>query len=504
VATLAIAASLAARPQTAFAHPIGNFTINRYARLEVYRDRLRIVYVIDMAELPTIDILRSIDTNGDGDETEGEVAAFGARAASTYQQALAITANGQSFAPALVASAAQLLVGQAGLYVTRIMAVYDAPFPAAEPGTNETIRFEDRNLLNSQGWKEIVVRGSPGAEISVDTRLTIEHSDALRSYPSETLQANPDVSEASFGWVAGSGSEAQPATLEAAELLGPTPQQVTSETTPAPNVSRPDSGVTGVFSKLLERDRSLGFVVLSLVIACAFGAQHALGPGHGKTMVAAYLVGSNGTPKQAVVLGLTVTATHTSTVYLLGIVTLVAASHFAPETVFFWMSVASGALVVLFGGTLFVGRLMALREAHGPEHRHGLFSRPHTHRPEEHQLVEGKRNAKAGRATWRSVVSLGVLGGLLPCPSAVVVMVAAVSQGEVALGMLLIVAFSVGLATVLTAIGLSLVLGRKVPGRHIRFLHWPPVARVVAVMPVVSALVVMLVGLGITYQALAA
>jgi len=100
------------------------------------------------------------------------------------------------------------------------------------------------------------------------------------------------------------------------------------------------------------------------------------------------------------------------------------------------------------------------------------------------------------------LLSLGVIGGLLPCPSAVVVMVAAISQGQVLLGMLLIVAFSLGLAGVLTAIGISLVFGKRIPERQRRFVERPAFQKLVRAMPVFSALVVMLVGIGITYQAL--
>jgi ABC-type nickel/cobalt efflux system permease component RcnA len=264
-----------------------------------------------------------------------------------------------------------------------------------------------------------------------------------------------------------------------------------------------------VVEHLLDHDRSALFILLSLAIAFAFGAQHALGPGHGKTMVAAYLVGSRGTPRQAAVLGATVTATHTSTVYLLGLVTLVAAEFVAPETVYLWMGVISGALVVAFGATLFATRLKGAIGrtpwAVGAAHRHGVFGRPHAHDPEHphnHDVSDHSHEKhNHGGVRTQSLLSLGVLGGLLPCPSAVVVMVAAISQGEVLLGMLLIVAFSLGLAGVLTAIGLSLVLGGRLGGRHRALFERRAVRTLVRAMPVASALVVMLVGAGITYQA---
>jgi ABC-type nickel/cobalt efflux system permease component RcnA len=196
-------------------------------------------------------------------------------------------------------------------------------------------------------------------------------------------------------------------------------------------------------------------------------------------------------------------------VYLLGLVTLVAAEFIAPATVYLWMGVISGALVVGFGAALFVARAWSAI-GHRPSavagtHRHGIFGRVHSHGPQEelHDHDGHEHPHPTGdepRVGMRSLLSLGVLGGLLPCPSAVVVMVAAISQGQVLLGMALIVAFSLGLAVVLTAIGMSLVLGKRL-GAGRRVFQRRSVQRLLAVMPVLSALVVMLVGVGITYQA---
>jgi ABC-type nickel/cobalt efflux system permease component RcnA len=481
-------------PHRALAHPLGNFTLNRYARIEVFRDRLQVHYVVDMAEIPTFQAMDAIDSDRDGTASLAELDTYGKRLAETYRKSFTLKLDGRTLEPAPLETSVQLLPGQGGLNVTRIVILYGAPVPSLEDGKSVSISWDDRNLLGSQGWKEVVVRASEGAQITVDPKLTVDQSDALLHYPAETLKSAPDVSQVAFTWVEGTGSAAPPTANLQVGTAG-----------------RDSSGVSGIFEKLLHHNQSLGFIALSLLIAFAFGAQHAFGPGHGKTMVAAYLVGSKGTPKQAVILGLTVTATHTSTVYLLGIVTLVAAAYVTPETLYLWMGLASGALVVIFGATLFIARLWGLRRraAASGAHRHGLFGRAHTHEPahaphpvEAHMREHDRPHAGADvRVTWRSLLSLGVIGGLLPCPSAVVVMVAAISQGQVALGMLLIVAFSLGLAGVLTGIGVSLVLGRRIPERHRRLLERPLATRLVATMPVLSALVVMLVGVGITYQA---
>jgi ABC-type nickel/cobalt efflux system permease component RcnA len=494
IGMLVLAPSAAHR---AFAHPLGNFTTNRYVRIEVYRDRALVNYVVDMAEIPTFQTLDSIDANGDGTSSPEELAAYAQEMANTYPQKFALQVDGQPLKSTPIDSRAQLLPGQGGLDTLRFVAVYDVPFGAAHTGAQVAVAFQDENFTASQGWKEIVVQPSDGAIVNVDPALTVDRSDALLHYPAETLKSAPQTTSVQFTWTAGTGSTAP----EAPNL------QVAA-------AGRGASGFAAIFNRLSDGHVSIGFLLLSLLIAFAFGAQHALGPGHGKTMVAAYLVGSRGTPKHAVVLGLTVTATHTSTVYLLGFVTLVAAAWLSPESVYLWTGVAAGVMVMTFGLVLFAQRAISYRRGQAPSgvHRHGIFGKAHTHEPHEHHHEEEAHEEgthahphpheePAGRVTWRSLLSLGVLGGLLPCPSAVVVMVAAISQGQVLLGMLLIVAFSLGLAGVLIAVGCSLVLGRKLPARQKRLFEHPLARRAIAVMPVVSAVIVTVVGLGLTYQA---
>jgi len=489
VVSLAFAPTLA---QHALAHPLGNFTTNRYARIEVYQDRLQLHYVVDMAEIPAFQAMPEIDSDGDGAASEPELAAYARRRAGELPRNFELTAAGKRLSHALLQSTAQLLPGQGGLQVLRLVAVYDVPITGVESGSNVPIAFTDTNFGETQGWKEVVVRGSAGATLSGAEAFAADQSNALLDYPAESLRSAPNVSEASFSWVAGTGS---PAPLAANVQLA--------------EAGRVSGGFAAVFEDLSDGNVSFGFLLLSLLIAFAFGAQHALGPGHGKSMVAAYLVGSRGTPKHAVALGLTVTATHTSTVYLLGVVTLLASAWLTPEKVYLWMGVAAGLMVVAFGLGLFVQRLLQYRREGRTQgmHRHGLLGKAHshpaTHHPDghDHAHSSGHAHDHDSRVTWRSLLSLGVLGGLLPCPSAVVVMVAAISQGQVLLGMLLIVAFSLGLAGVLMAIGVGLVLGRRTPGRARRLFERPLAARAVAVMPVLSAVVVTVVGLGLTYQA---
>jgi ABC-type nickel/cobalt efflux system permease component RcnA len=231
-------------------------------------------------------------------------------------------------------------------------------------------------------------------------------------------------------------------------------------------------------------------MLMSLAVAMVLGALHALSPGHGKTVVAAYLVGARGTARHALFLGAIVTATHTVGVYALGLVTLALSQYVLPEQLYPVLQVASGLLVVGMGAALLLSRLQGTRHAHphgGATHSHG--GRSHGHPP----------GATVGpTASWRGLLALGVSGGLLPCPSALVVLLTAIALHRVAFGLLLIVAFSMGLAVVLVGIGLLLVYARAFFIQRVRFgeglaARWLPVA---------SALAIMAMGLAITLQAL--
>ncbi len=229
---------------------------------------------------------------------------------------------------------------------------------------------------------------------------------------------------------------------------------------------------------------------------------------------------------------MTVTVTHVSMVYLLGFVTIAASAFLVPERVYFVLSLASGASVIAMGLGLFISRARRLRAHAAPaqtEHRHGLFGATHSHVPaatvdthehvaretHEHTHAHGHEHPhphphespatrEGDRVSRRSLLTLGVLGGLLPCPSALIVMLAAISLGQVVWGMLLIVAFSLGLAFVLTAIGVALVVGA-------RLSHLVPGAlrggsgrlgRIASALPAASALGIAAAGALIVYQAM--
>jgi ABC-type nickel/cobalt efflux system permease component RcnA len=244
-----------------------------------------------------------------------------------------------------------------------------------------------------------------------------------------------------------------------------------------------------------------GVIAAALLLAAVLGAGHALEPGHGKTLVAAYLVGQRGTVAQAALLGLTVTFTHTFSVFLLGVVVLFLSRHVVPERLFPWLGFASGALIAVVGLSMLRARLRELYggAAHPHHHPHAHFhdhptgdahGHPHAHGP-------GHSHAPPAGARLREILALGVSGGLVPCPAGLVVLLAAVASGRTAFGLTLIVAFSIGLGAVLVGIAVLFVTARRLLDRLPLGGSW------VTRLGVASAVVVTAFGVVIAYRAIA-
>jgi len=316
----------------------------------------------------------------------------------------------------------------------------------------------------------------------------------LRSYPQDVLESPLNRTEATFRVRKGDGTLVAPRS-EGGEL----------------STTRDSSGV-GLATVFEDAAAGKGVLLFLLGAAFGWGALHALSPGHGKAMVAAYLAGTRGTARHAVALGLIVTVTHTIGVFALGLVALSLQQFVLPEDIYPWLTLISGLLVVVIGATVLRSRVRWARqrsEAQGHEHVD-----PHSHagdhsHEQSHAPARGTRHRHGAHShaggqhhhhmpdelTWRGVLGMGTAAGLIPCPSALVVLLAAVSQNELTLGLLLIVAFSVGLAGTLTALGLSVVYAKRLMPR----LSFG--GRVAAALPAASAVVIVIVGLALTARA---
>jgi ABC-type nickel/cobalt efflux system permease component RcnA len=317
----------------------------------------------------------------------------------------------------------------------------------------------------------------------------------LTSYPDDLLKSPPNKGSAAFSFRAG-------------EMLGVPADLAANDAQPRETANK----TLGRFASLVSRNNlTPGFVALALLLAAGWGAMHALGPGHGKTVVAAYLVGERGTGRHALLLGLVVTATHTVSVFALGALAIFASSLLKADDVYFYLSLGSGLLVLLLGGGLLVTRMRSLRgqrhrgnlhhesRQHGHDHGHEDHDHEHVH---EHDHGHSHVPQAPG---WRGIVALGISGGLVPCPTALVVMLGAVALDRAVYGMVLVTAFSFGLAGVLTSIGLLLVYGRRLvsgPASRLGILRSSPVMRLQAVTPVLSAMGILCAGLLLTGQAM--
>jgi nickel/cobalt exporter len=412
----------------AYAHPLGNFTINRFSRVEVAGDRVYVRYVLDLAEIPTFQARqRGFDPT-----------AYARRIAGGIE--LRARARRARLVP--VARAVAFPAGAGGLRTTRFEVILRGP--SIDGPTR--IEYRDTNYADRIGWREIVVGAGTRSE-----------SDELRAYPKDLLQSPLDVT--TIGATLSPTSEPPPTLTRGAELQAP--DRVA------------DSG----FAKLIGRGRLSPLVILgSLALALFWGAAHALSPGHGKTIVTAYLVGQRGTPAHAALLGLIVTATHTVGVFSLGLVTLALSQFVVPDQLYPWLNLAAGLLVVGIGASV-----LAARWRHARAHTHG-----HEHHHDHHHAAPG----------FRSLLAVGVSGGLLQCPSALVVLLAAISLHRVAFGLLLIVAFSAGLALAITGVGLAAVLAKRA------FARTSFDGGVLRLLPSISAAVILLAGIVMTAHAL--
>lgn len=452
-------------PMLAAAHPLGNFTINRWAGIEVGARTVVVDYAVDMAELPAFTELRRADRDGDGRLAEPERDAYLATVVAEIARGLALAIDGRAVPLAVDTRALEVGPGAGGMPTLRIDVRYTTPLAAGDGG----LELHDTNWQGRAGWREVVARPGRGMHLDASSVPATDASRMLRSYPDDLLTAPLALSDARLRFASGGA---------------PSGADAPARATPASGANRFGDRLTALVAD--------GTRAWALVIAMLLGAMHALSPGHGKTVVGAYLVGSRGTTRDALLLGLVVTATHTIGVYALGLVALTASHWFVPERLFPWLSALSGAIVVAIGASLTRTRVhaaFARPHAHGHDHHHHHHGHTHAH-------VDDHLSPSDEPVSSRRLIALGVSGGLLPCPSALVVMLGAVALGRVAFGLLLIVAFSLGLAAVLTAIGIAMVHAR-------RLLDALPIdGRVARLAPVASAVVISLAGLAILAEAL--
>ena len=458
----------------AAAHPLGNFSVNRYAGLTVSPDRIDALAVADVAELPTLQ---------DPPASCTEAA-----------DALIVTVNGIALRWTVAGSSLTFASGAGGLRTSRLECRLSAP---ATIGRSAAISVTNRFRDDRIGWRELVAAGS-GVRLSGSSLPTTSVSGELRNYPKDLLASPSDVRSARFTAAPGDGSAPVSGSVVAASGVRPL------------GLTGPLAGAERWLDNVVGGQRLTPLVgLLAVLLALVLGAAHAALPGHGKTVMAAYLAGSRGRTRDAVAVGATVTLTHTGGVLALGLV-LTTVAGVAGEAVLGWLGLVSGALVAAVGvGALgsAIRRRRLVRHRHEPGHGHTHEpGHRHTHEPghrHSHGLGHGHTHGPGqghdhGPGKW-GIAGIGIAGGLVPSPSALIVLLGAVALGRTVFGVLLVLAYGLGMAATLTAAGLLLVrLRNRLEGR-LRF-----VARWRALAPQATAALIILVGLGLAGRALSA
>jgi nickel/cobalt transporter (NicO) family protein len=436
LAVLGVAvAAMAAGAGTASAHPLGNFTINVAIAVTVVPGEARVRYVVDMAEIPTFQETRHIDADGDGYPSGSELFVWAEATGARVASLLEIEAGHRSVALTSVAAAAELRPGQGGLRTLRLEARLTGRIPR-----HGTISVRDDTYPDRVGWREVSAAGAEGLAVTGSSVPTVSPSGMLTSYPEGLLNTPLRVRAATFSY----GQGVQRPSAGSREQAGAGP------------------GTGGALTELVARtDLSAAVILVSLLAAAGIGALHALAPGHGKAITAAYMIGSGGRIRHAVGAGLAVAAMHTSTVLALGLGVVLAESAFPVEQVYPVLTAVAGATAVALGIGSLIGRVRH-RHDHNPHGDHSPFSR-------------------------RGLTALAVSGGLLPSPTAVLVMVAAVALDRAAFGVALVGAFGLGLAAALAtvavmAIQLNRTIVRRMP------------ARIVSALPVVGGTAIVIAG----------
>lgn len=454
----------------ASAHPLGNLSVNRYTGIVITPDRVVIDHVIDLAEIPTAQL---------GERVQ-DLPILARDECASAAAALVLTADGTAATIVADSATAKTRPGQGGLLVTRIECRMSA---GVDIDTDTLLELRDDSSAAQVGWREITAVGDRTTLTRADVPVR-SLSDRLSRYPDDLLSSPPDTRTASL--VVSPGGPAL-------------------HTTPA---GVPDSAPAGWLAELADNLLARGGLVaggLAVLVAILLGASHALAPGHGKTVMAFYLSRRDGNAlRSAVAVGASVTLAHTGTVLLFAaLVSLTAA--FVPARWYPWLALLTGILILWLGASLLRRALRTRTDdsaghGHGHGHGHGLghghghvhshghhhghhHEHGHSHSPHEHAHDHGGRHGDlltserpasvdiasppAPQRRWELGV-VGLVGGLVPSPSALLLMLGAVALGKAWFGALLVIAFGLGMAVTLAVVG---ILAHELVGRLERAAH---------------------------------
>jgi len=523
----------------ASAHPMGNFSVNHYSKITIESDRIRVDYFIDLAEIPTYQELQQANISPTAiDPNSTAVINYVAARGAELGHGLTLMVEGKPTPLRLVSSGVIFPPGAGGLPTMKMGFVYEAAY-SSTPGSLDrqhvSLQYADNNYPGHTGWKEIVAVASTGSLLNSSVPAT-DRSGKLSNYPTDLLTSPPQQLEASLvaklppipvrvSDMPTARPAADPSLTRAtawdhpAPPPGTAPKETIATVTPhALALREPSQATTAAsrvirlqanrqqtprsrFTELIQAEHlSAWFLFTAALIAIGLGGLHALEPGHGKTIVAAYLVGSKGTARHAVLLGIIVTASHTAGVFALGAITLYASRYIVPEQLYPWLGALSGMTIAGLGCYMLLRRLTGTATDHshvpGGSHGHWMFWK----RAADDETVRTPAQNTANRTQsvgLAQLFALGITGGIIPCPAALIVLLSAFALHRIGLGFFLIVAFSAGLAAVLIGFGMLAVYARRFV---IRVQIDGPLTK--RWLPAASAAFISLLGLILTIQAL--
>lgn len=586
------------------AHPLGNFTVSHLNVLEIRADRIVDRVVVDAAEIPTAQNRASVDADGDGEASETERTTYATSECAEFAASIDAALDDRSLVFSVVSSAFSYEPGQAGLETSRLECELESE-AAVDDGSTHTFEFSDNFRAGRVGWREIVARGVDVGIVDSPV-ATMSDTNGLRTYPEELLESPLDIRTVTLelgpdGTLVGAGDEA---------LVDDEQSDNAADARDSLVASRPGflggmvDGIQDTFDEMIgERDLTLGVGLAAIGLALVLGASHALLPGHGKTVMAAYIAGRQGSARDAVLVGVTVTATHTGGVLLLGL-GLTLSTALAGETVLGWLGVISGLLIAALGLALLVnaarkrettlfghghshgpgghthgpdghvhhapaaaavaertrarGTLVATPASHddgagghhhdhgdraghghgdraghghghhaghghgdhdlghgdhdhGHDHHDGHAHGEHAHDDHDHSHGghdhDGHVHGADQHVSRGGLIGMGVAGGLVPSPSALIVLLSAIALGRTWFGVILVIGYGAGMAIVLTLAGIALVRVRdryqerleNAEGRVATSLRrWGRLA------PFATAALVMVVGIGLAIRSFTA
>ena len=535
-------------PALVAAHPLGNFTINHYTGIRVEPERILLDVVIDQAEIPAFQAKLTLDTDGDGEMSDDEIDAARIAGCEGLRASLTLAVNGVSQPILSTAAGLTFPPGAAGLSTMRLVCEYRAT-PSAPLASGDRITYADASYADRLGWREIVTTGSGVTVVAPTGELRVASpSKRLTAYPTDLLthaladdhvtivttpggvQLDPTpIADATPIVAAGDVPPASPPPrggVGPIPTAGVAPNSVAAPT-PAASAGAVVAGTVpggvsgGDLPSIFRTADVTPFVLLvSILTAAALGAGHALTPGHGKTLMAAYLVGTRGTPLHAAGLGLSVTVSHTLGILVLAALVVGAQGFLPPDLVARSAPVVAAISIVAIGGWMLISegrrrwRARAATVAHRHAHTEGLehahpYEGPADHRHDQAHPAVAAQHTHGGvrhghlppagtTISWRGLFVLGLAGGLIPSTSALLILLGSIAAGRPAFGFVLVVAFGLGMAVVLGGIGLALVLAR---GRLDRVDPVSPLGRASGFVPLVASVLVFSLGLYLTLQA---